>query len=531
MPAESCSTTSAAAVQPVGSLAPDRPAAGKSTYGQILKSSAMIGGSSVMNIAIGIVRTKAMALMLGPAGVGLMGLYGSILDLALSVAAMGINSSGVRQIAESVGTGDERRIARTVTVLRRVAVVLGVFGAVLVLAFCRPIASVTFGSDEYAPAVALLSLAVFFRLVSDGQGALIQGMRRIADLAKMGVLGALLGTAISIPLVYTLGTDGVVPALIAIAATSLALSWWYSRKVRIDPPAMTAAEVGREATALLRLGVAFMVSGLLVMGTAYAVRTMILRLDGVEAAGFYQAAWTLGGLYVGIILQAMGADFYPRLTGVAGDNAECNRLVNEQAQVSLLLAGPGVIATITLSPLVITLFYSAEFSQSVEILRWICLGMILRVISWPMGFIILAKNAQKLFLGSEIAWTIVHVGLAWICINSFGAKGAGMAFFGSYVFHAIMIYTIVHWFTGFRWSSENKRIGSIFIFLIGLVFIALSVLPPMWGTLIGISAVLASGIYSIRALLSLVAIDRVPQRVEKILLMLGLSSKISKSRA
>ena len=62
----------------------------------------------MLNIGIGIVRTKVFAVLLGPAGFGLMGLYGSIVDLAQSIAGMGVNSSGVRQIAESVGTGDDR---------------------------------------------------------------------------------------------------------------------------------------------------------------------------------------------------------------------------------------------------------------------------------------------------------------------------------------------------------------------------------------------------------------------------------------
>ena len=48
----------------------------------------------------------------------------------------------------------------------------------------------------------------------------------------------------------------------------------------------------------------------------------------------------------------MGADFYPRLTAVSKDNVACNRLVNEQARISLLLAGPGVIGTLTLAALV-----------------------------------------------------------------------------------------------------------------------------------------------------------------------------------
>ena len=113
----------------------------------------------------------------------------------------------------------------------------------------------------------------------------------------------------------------------------------------------------------MKLGFAFMASGFLMMGAAYAIRILVVRKLGLEAAGLYQSAWTLGGLYVGFILQAMGADFYPRLTAVAKDDQECNHLVNEQAQVSLLLAGPGVIGTLTFAPLVIALFYSTKFGD------------------------------------------------------------------------------------------------------------------------------------------------------------------------
>src|SRR5271157_1555020 len=115
----------------------------KNTYGQILKSSVLIGGSSVLNSAIGIVRTKAMALMLGPAGVGLFGLYGSISSLTQTIAGMGINSSGVRQIAEAVGSEDADRIAQTTAVLRRTSVVLGLLGAVLLVMFSRQVSTLT----------------------------------------------------------------------------------------------------------------------------------------------------------------------------------------------------------------------------------------------------------------------------------------------------------------------------------------------------------------------------------------------------
>ena len=96
-----------------------QPEPRQQSYGQILKSSALVGGSSVLNIGIGIVRTKAMAMLLGPAGFGLFGLYGSIADLTLTVAGMGINSSGVRQIAEAVGSGKWTESALTTVAFRR----------------------------------------------------------------------------------------------------------------------------------------------------------------------------------------------------------------------------------------------------------------------------------------------------------------------------------------------------------------------------------------------------------------------------
>ena len=247
------------------------------------------------------------------------------------------------------------------------------------------------------------------------------------------------------------------------------------------------------------------------MGSAYLIRITILHKLGIESTGLYQSAWTLGVLYVGFILQAMGADFYPRLTATAHDNAKCNRLVNEQARIGLLLAGPGALATLSLAPTVIALFYTAKFGPAVGILRWICLGAALQVVSWPMGFIIMAKGARNILIGSELAWAVVHVGLAWTCITYFGLNGAGMAFFGSYIFHVAMIYVIVNRMSGFKWSSENKKTCAMFLSLIAVVFCGFYVLPLFAAALLGILAALLTGVFSLRTLLALIPHNQIPR--------------------
>jgi len=493
----------------------------KHRYAQILKSSALIGGSSLLNIGIRILRTKAMALLLGPSGFGLAGLYGAVSDLTQSVAGMGINSSGVRQIAEAVGSRDGQRIAKTTAVLRKTSLAVGALGAVLLVFFSKQVSTLTFGNSNHSGGVSLLAVAVFFGLVSGGQGALILGMRRISDFAKMGVVGALSGSAVSIVLVYFLRKKGVVPSLVGISVMTALASYYYSHKVDIRAPALTLTEVRREAAALLKLGFAFMISAMMMMGVAYIVRVIILRKVGFEATGLYQSAWTLGGLYVGFILQAMGADFYPRLTASAKDDPACNRMVNEQTQVGLLLAGPGVIATLTFAPMVIFVFYSTKFGAAVGILRWVCLGGTLQVITWPMGYIIVAKGKADVFLYAELAWAAVAVGLAWTCVRAFGLNGAGIAFFASYIFHALMIYPIVRWLSGFRWSGANQQTALLFLSLIAVVFCGFFMLPMPWASCIGALGMVLSGVYSVRSLSKLICPDQIPRPIRRLVLRFG----------
>ncbi|MBB2675979.1 UNVERIFIED_ORG: PST family polysaccharide transporter [Rhizobium esperanzae] len=480
------------------------------TYTQILKSTMLMGGSSLVNVALSIIRNKALAVLLGPEGVGLLGLYTAILDIAQAIAGLGVSSSGVRRVAEAAGAGDEEKIARSAAALRRISLVLGLLGGLLLAALAFPVSNFTFGDYQHAGGIVLLSLAVFFRIVSAGQAALIQGLRGIANLARINVLSGLFGTMISIPLIYLFGEQAIVPSLVAIAAVSVLPTWWYSKQISTRPPPMSAHQFGSEAKALFRLGVAFMASGLLTFGAAYAIRLIVLNEGGIVAAGLYQAAWALGGLYAGFILQAMGTDFYPRLTATADNNAECNRLVNEQAEISMLLAGPGLIATLTLAPLVMSLFYSAEFHGAVELLRWICLGMMLRIVAWPMGFIVLAKGAQTIFFWTEVAATLVHVGLAWLFVSKFGTTGAGTAFFGLYVWHSILIYVIVRRLTGFRCSRANRRHALLFLPASGLVVSAFLLLPAWSATVIGCVAVVVTGLYSLRMLVELLPPESMP---------------------
>ena len=128
-----------------------------------------------------------------------------------------------------------------------------------------------------------------------------------------------------------------------------------------------------------------------------------------------------------------------------------------------------------------------------------------------MGFIVLAKNAQWTFVWTEVAATLVHVGLAYLLVEIFGVDGAGAAFFGLYVWHTVLIYLIVRRLSGFRWSAANIKLGILFLTATAIVFCGLHFLPALPGSIVGAGAVVISGVCSIWALLRLVPAESLPR--------------------
>ena len=95
----------------------ESPKTETSTYRSIFKATSLFGGVQVYQILIGIMRSKFIAMILGPAGMGIAGLYSSATAMIKSLSSMGLQSSAVRDVSEANGTGDQRRINVTITTL------------------------------------------------------------------------------------------------------------------------------------------------------------------------------------------------------------------------------------------------------------------------------------------------------------------------------------------------------------------------------------------------------------------------------
>lgn len=438
----------------------------KSSYRSIFKATSLFGGVQVYQILIQIIKSKFVAVLLGPAGVGIMGLYQSGLQLIQQLSSMGLSQSAVRDVSEANGSNDMQRIAKTVTVVRKLVWVTGILGLVLVACFSPLLSKTSFGNYDYTIPFIILSITLLLDQLSAGQRVILQGMRRLKDLAKCSAFGVTFGLITSVPLYYWLGIEGIVPTLILNSLCSLLLSWFYSRKIKVEKVKVTPKQTLEQGKLMLVMGVSMSISGILSTIVAYAIRGYIKANGGVEQVGLYQAGFVIMTTYVGMITNALATDYYPRLAAINKDNEKCRVAVSQQGEIAVMIMAPMLTICLVFMPFVLKILYSDSFLAANEYISWACLGMMLRLASWVISLLFVAKAESKLFMINELSANLYYLVFSLIGYKTLGLTGLGIAFALEYIVYFIQCYLITKKRYKFCFSNSFIKCYSIQLLLI-----------------------------------------------------------------
>ena len=472
----------------------------QSSYRQIMKATSIFGGVQAFKILIAIINSKAIALLLGPAGMGIIGLFNSTIGLIGGLTNFGLGTSAVKDVAAANATGNDSRIATIVKVLRRWVWITGLLGALVMLILSPWLSQLTFGNKNYTVAFIWLSIILLFKQISSGQLALLQGMRKLKHLAKASIAGSFLGLIISVPIYYFFRINGIVPAIILSSLTTMLLSWYFAGRVELQPVVVSKAKTISEGLSMLKMGFTISITGLFALGVAYIVRIYINHIGGVAQVGLYNAGFMIINTYVGLVFTAMATDYYPRLAGFANDVSQTNRTINQQAEISIIILAPILAIFLIFINWIVILLYSNQFIEISGMIHWAALGMYFKAISWAIAFLFLAKGASKLYFWNEAVANIYMLILNLLCYRFWGLDGLGIAFLITYFLYFLQVYIIAKYYYHF---SLKKEFIYIFIkqFIIGILcFSVVIYIQSNIHYLIGSILIIISAVYSYKEL-------------------------------
>lgn len=472
----------------------------QSSYRQIMKATSIFGGVQVFQIIIGIIRSKFIAVLLGPLGMGISGLLTSTTGFVGALTNFGLSTSAVRDISAAHGSGNETRLAIVAKVFRRWVWVTGLLGALLTAALSPWLSELTFGNKDYTFAFIWISITLLLNQISSGQSVLLRGMRKISYMAQAGMIGSIIGLFTTIPLYYFYGVKGIVPGIIITSVTTLVLTWYYAQKLDIKPVFVSKVRTLAEGKEMLKMGFMISLSGLIALGTSYIVRIFISNNGGVEQVGLYNAGFAIINTYVGMVFTAMGTDYYPRLSAVANNNKESHNVMNQQAEIAILILSPVIMGFLVFINWVIILLYSTKFIEINNMILYAALGMFFKAASWAIAFIFLAKGSSKLFFWNELTANIYLLAFNILGYKYFGLTGLGVSFMISYILYAIQVFVISRIKYDFTFTHEFYKIFSLqFSFAISCLVIVKLISDP-YSYIVGSIIILVSTYYAYREL-------------------------------
>jgi enterobacterial common antigen flippase len=445
---------------------------GRHQYRSMVRATTLVASGSLVALLFTLVRTKALALLLGPAGVGLAGLYATLMAPLVILGGLGMETSGVRQIAAAEGQGDQLRAGAVTRALLRLGWLAGLAGGLVTAGLARPLSRWTFQSHAHAAAVALLGFAVLFSCLAAFHSSVLQGHRRLGALVRLAAWSAAGGTLLAILCYAGFGMRGIVPALLLNALVSALVSGWLVRRASGGISCTGPVRLRAEALGLLRLGLPLMATALMGACVSYAARLIVLRQFALDGLGLWSAAVNISGVLVSFVLAAMGTDYYPRLAGLAHDAAEFSRAVNTQVEIALCLALPALLATLLFAPLGLRLLYSGQFDAAIPVLRWSVFGMFLRVVTWPLGFVILAQGRGGLYFLNDLYVHVIYLAALVLGGRAWGLAGLGIAGLLQYAGYLLFILPVAWLIARAAWNRPN----CLRIFLAALLLAAASCL-------------------------------------------------------
>ncbi len=416
-----------------------------------------MGTQQAVRLVVGVLQSKIVAVLLGPSGTGVFGVYASLFNLSQSIFGLGLPGSGVRQIAASKELDEAGTPSQEIRVQLWLGISLGVLAG-LAMFLCRgALSRLTFGDMSRTTEIGYIAAATAISLMATGLFTSLQGLRRIQHLTAAHVSGAILSAATAVTLVFWFREHGVAPSFLGASCCVWLTAWIFFRRIRRSVVRPSPRAVVDSVARLIKLGCGFMSASLFAALTAYVVRALIISHHGIETAGLYQAAWMLSTFYCTMVLKAMGTDFFPRISALSGSPDEFNRQINEQTEIGLLIIIPGLMVCMVAAVPILRVLYTGAFTPGAVAARWMIAGMLVRAAGWPLAYVPLALNKPFITVLTEALFSAVLIGLSALGVQLYGLDGAGIAFFATSLVYTLGLLGVAFGFTRFIWSPSCWR--------------------------------------------------------------------------
>lgn len=400
----------------------------------LLRNSAFIMATTVINGAVGYVYWIVAARLGRPADVGIATSLIAIVFLMSMATNLGIGPALLTALPRAE---DDRRWSCLVNVATLAGFVSGLVGSAAALVFLPALVPEVAGT-LHQPLTASLFVAgagVFTAtqyldcaFVSTRRGARMLVRNGVFAVAKLGLLVApqLVGRRVT--------ASTIVASFVLGSVVSLGVGFVQLRGL---PRAYHASLLGaRAAWHSLRGSLAAHHLGWFGANVPqYVLPSLVVaRLSATDNA-FFSMAWTVGGVFFMISPAVAGALF---VEGTHGDDALA-RGTRKSATLIAGVLGPAMVVFLLFGPQIMQLFGREYGGPTVTLLRLLVLSAVPDGITNVYAAVLRVQHRFRAVAGLNVGIAVIALAGTWVLLPRVGIVGAGWAWFGAQAVGCVVV--------------------------------------------------------------------------------------------
>jgi O-antigen/teichoic acid export membrane protein len=371
---------------------------------KLVNTSLLSGLHTFIKLLTNVIVGKVFAVYLGPAGISQLGNFMNLFVMLNNSMSGGVNNGVVKFIAESKDNKDQ--INKIIYNTLLIIFVFSLMSFIIYFIFFKKINKLLLGNEIISyPIIIGVVFAAFFSSLFNFFLSILNGLGQIKKLTLFNILFSVLLLILSVFFVSKLYLLGVILSnLISFLIVSLLSAFIVVNSFKISFSInMFDWNINRQ---FLQYTLMSFTSILCVPLIQMFLRNYFSIKYGIETAGIWQGLVRLSENYLSIFSIILLTYFLPKYSELKDRDLIKKEILNGYKLIIPFLF-VFFIVIYNLRFIIVKILYTDNFLTITEYLPFMFLGDFLKIASWIMSFMFLAKSKTKLFVFSEITFSII----------------------------------------------------------------------------------------------------------------------------
>ena len=403
----------------------------------LLQTSVLNGVAVLIKTITLFVLNKILAVYLGPTGYAALGQFQNFIQMVTTFAGSAINTAVIKYTAEyHEDESKQRAIWKTAG---SIVFVFSLMFAFLILIFQRQLSLYIFHTLEYQTVFVWFAVFLLFFNFNTLFLAILNGKKEILKLVLANIAGSLFALIVTSILAIKLHLYGALIALSIYQSIAFIVTLFLCYRADWFKFSSLFGKIDLEITKKFSSFIWMaLVSAICVPLSQILIRAYLSQEFGLAYAGYWEAMIRLSTVYLMLVTTTLGVYYLPRLSELKMID-EIKKEVYLGYKFLFPLAVAGGVVIFVLRDLIINVLFSPSFAPMQSLFFWQMMGDALKIGSWILAYLMLSKAMTKLYISTEIIFTLSLIALTYVCTQLFGFEGVSMAHLINYGMYWVVI--------------------------------------------------------------------------------------------